>query len=919
MTSPFPVGELPVFVDIAPGASPAGTIDSWDPYWVDITDDTRERPKIVIEEGIPDEANQADPGVCSLTLNNGFSNVTSTLGRLGCYSPRNPRGPYACTLAKNTPLRVRLQRGKDSFQRTRALGTGWGTSESGLAWSSTANLGTDGTLGRGLMGAGGITTAVGAGTWDFDLTTGIMLDALPGTGNYRLFLINFRRSGTANFYQCRIDFNPDATISMYLQRTILSSTVTLTGVSTPSLGTVTANTEYKVRVKAEGGFLAAKIWLGTNPEPASWNATASNEGGYTLDNTALGTNIQFNANLIGTPAASNYYWSPITISSYPFLGTVPEWPVRWDKSGNDRTVPIKAAGVLRRLQQGKSPTKSPLYSFIDATKPAAVWTMEDGSGATTASSQTPGVSAATIYNTSPGGWDGPPLLGGTSSQYTVEVDTTISGTLPRITPNGSWLAWFAFYMPVLPVTNPTIFRIRASGTVAQWDLKISDSFGGVMYLVGQAADGTVLVNQSITYVPGQWTVGQVEIQQTGGNFTGRVVNYQFGTGAVNGATSGAVAGNIGAPQAWSIYGQTGFQASAAGPVAFWNTIPSVNIPNLMLSADGFVGEDAGTRAKRLATERGVRLDLISGGRSSLMGVQTSDKFLDVLGECADTDIGFLTEFRGGLRYRTRGRRYAQNAVMTLDFALGQIAEPPEPTDDDRYLRNDITVTRKNGGSARAFDSASIAANDLYDTSYDINPASDDDLPGQANFRLYLGTWDDLRWPSIVLDLRRNAGTTDFLERATALAPGSRIVINNPPDDLPVGSLSLLVEGIKQTLEPYGWRMELVCSPYGPWEIPDFRTTAGTNLVDLVDSTLGSAEAATAVGASDSWTITNTGRNWSATNVPFNWKVKNEVVTVTAITGTGTQTATVTRGVNGFTETHSIGESISLNTPLYIAL
>lgn len=919
MTSPFPIGELPVSVDIAPGASPAGTVDSWDPYWVDVTADTRERPKIVIEEGIPDEANQADPGTCALTFNNGFSKVAATLGRLGCYSPRNPQGPYAGKLAKNTPLRVRLLRGKDTFQRTRAIGTGWGTSESGIAWSSTNNLGTDGT-GRGVMAASGaITTAVNAGTWDFDLTTGISLDVLPGTGNYRIFLINYRRSGTANFYQLRIDINPDATMSVYLQRTIASVGATVVGVSTPGIGTVTTGTLYKVRLKAEGGFIGAKVWLGTNPEPAGWNASDNNQGVYTLDNTALGTNIQFNVSSIGSPPATNYYWHGVTINSYPFLGTVPSWPVRWDKSGNDTTVPIQAAGVLRRLQQGKSPTKSPLYSYIDAIKPAALWTLEDESGATAASSQTPGVAAATIYNTSPGGWDGPPILGGTSSQYTVEVDTTISGTLPRITPNGSWLAWFAFYMPVLPVTNPTIFRIRASGTVVQWDLKISDSFGGVMYLVGQAADGTVLVNQSITYVPGQWTVGQVEIQQTGGNFTGRVVNYQFGTGAVNGATSSAVAGNIGAPQAWSIYGQTGFQASAAGPVAFWNTIPSVNIPNLMLSANGFAGEDAGTRAKRLAAERGVRLDLISGGRSSLMGRQTADKFLDVLKEVSDTDLGLLTEFRGGLRYRTRGRRYAQNAVMTLDFALGQVADAPEPTDDDRALRNDVTVTRKNGGSARAFDSASIAANDLYDTSYDINPASDDDLPGQANFRLYLGTWDDLRWPSITLDLRRNAGTSNFLERATALSPGSRINILNPPANLPVGTLSLLVEGIQQTLEPYGWRMELACSPYGPWDIPDFRTTAGTNLVDLVGSTLGSAEAATAVGFSDTWTITNALRDWSAANVPFNWQVKNEVVTVTAITGTGTQTATVTRGVNGFTESHSIGESINLATPLYIAL
>ena len=921
MTQPWPVGELPVFVDIAPGANPGASMDTWEPYWVDITKDTREAPRIVIEEGIPDEANQADPGKCSLTVNNGVSKVASTLGKVGCYSPRNPLGPYRGKLAKNTPLRIRLQRGIDTFQRTRSMGTGWGTSESGIVWSSTANLGTDGTNGRGIMNSGAVsTTAVNAGTWDFELTTGIAVDALPGTGNYKIFLINFRRNGSTNTYTFRIDFNPDATISMYLQRTIAGVQTTIIGVGTPSLGTVTANTRYNLRLKVDGGNLWGRIWNAAGAEPTNWLINSSGEGAYTLDNTSLGTNIQFSGNQIGTPATTQSYWYPITIHSYPFVGTVPEWPVKWDKSGNDSTVPISAAGVLRRLQQGKTPVRSPLNSYIVATAPVGLWMMEDSGDVDLASAQTPNTVGATLYNTDPGGWNGPPLLGGTASQYTVEVDTTISGTVPRMTPQGSWFAWFVFYMPVLPVTNPTIFRVRASGTITQWDFKISDQFGGVAYLVGQNNDGTVLVNQSISYVPGQWCVGQIEIQQTGSTFTGRIVKYQLGDGGVSGATAPAVTGSIGTPQAWSIYGQTGFQASAAGPVAFWDHIPGINIANLMLSGNGFLGEDADDRIARLCAERGVKLDLINGGAVSQLGVQSVDRFLNVLAEAAETDLGLLTEFRGGLRYRTRGRRYGQSAIMTLDFAAGHVAEPPEPTDDDQRLRNDVTVSRKSGGTARAFDQASIDAHDLYDTSYDINPSSDAVLPNHANWRLFLGTWDEMRWPSITIDLRRNYGVSNFTERATALAPGSRILLANPPSNLPIGTVDLLVEAIKTTMEPYGWRMELVCSPYGPWNIPDFRTTAGTNLVDLVGSTLASAESgALAIGATDTWSITNTGRDWTSATLPFNWLVDDEVVTVTAISGTGTQTATVTRGANGIVQAHSIGAEVHLATPLYIAL
>lgn len=909
---PFPQTELPISVDIAPGGSPASSPDTWDPLWVDITKDVRVAAGITVDEGVPDEANQADPSEATMTLNNGASKVAATLGQRGCYSPRNALGPYWGKLAKNTPLRVRIQRGRDTWNRVQAVG--WGVSESGITWSGAANvnLSTDGT--RGIQTPGGITTAVGAGAWDFDLTVTVALDALPGAGGDALQYINFRRSGVSNFYVLIIDWTPAGNLVLFLQRTIAGVTDTIGSIT---VDTAIPNVPFKVRLKAEGGFIGGKAWRASNSEPINWQINNPNEGAYTLDNTALSTNIQFNCAFASTPTTTKFYWSNLTINSYPFIGTVPQFPVRWDKSGNDSWVSLKAAGVLRRLQQGSSPLRDPFYSYVDSLNPAGLWLLNDESGATLAGAATPGLRGATIYETSPGGWNGI-QFGGTSSQYDVSDITTISGTLPRMVPNGSWLGWFTFYMPVLPVTNPVIFRTRASGTVTTWDVRVSDDFGGVIYLVGVNPDGTVLVNVSTPYTPGQWVVGQVEIQQTGGNFTGRIVAYHVTTGVVNGSTSGAVAGTIGAPNAWSIYGSTGFQDGGAGPVAFFPFIPSVSIPSLLAAARGFKDEDATARAIRLAGERGVRLDVQNGGRDTPMGIQTAETFLDLMEECATTEMGLLTEFRGGLRWRARGRRFGQNVRMALDFALGHIKDPPEPTDDDRFIRNDVTVERKNGGSARAYDPDSILASDTYDTSVTVNTSTDEVLPSHAGWRLHLGTWDEVRWPSITLDLARNATLANFVERATALDPGAYITLANPPVELPGTPIRLLVEALKHRFGPFEWTIELTCTPYGPWIVPKVvDTSAVYSHVDLVGSTLSSSESATAIGATDTWTVTNVGRDWSTTAVPFHWRVGGEVVEVTAISGSGTQTATVTRGVEGFTKAHAPGELVSLAYPLFL--
>jgi hypothetical protein len=909
---PFPQTPLQVFIDIAPGASPAGSVDSWDPFWVDVTNDVRVAQGVVIDEGIPDEAFQADPGTCSLTVNNGSSKVPSTLGLTGCYSPRNATGPYWGKLLRNTPLRVRMQRISDTFTRVTASGS-WGVSDNGVTWSGTSSaLSTDGSRALVTLAAANTvasSTANGAGAFDFDMTGTVQVNAVSSGGDW-VHQVAFRRNATSgNQYVFQMDWSPTA-VNLFLNRIIGSTTVVASLVG-PSY---TANTDYKFRLKADGAFVGAKFWLGSGSEPAAWTISSTAEGGYNLDNTALGGSLQLTCTrLTGNVGTTVGTWDNVVANAPMFVGTVPEWPVRWDKSGNDSTVPIKAAGVLRRLQAGANPVKSPLYSYLDQFGPTGLWALEDSSGATVAASQTSGAAPAYIFSTTPGGWS-VPKLGGTASQYTVAVDTTISSTLPRSTPSGGWSFLFAFYMPVLPVTNPLIFRVRAGGTVAQWDVRASDDFGGVVYIVATTSDGTVVINTSTPFVPGRWNIAQVEVTQaTGTTVTGRIVCYDLQTGAVGGATSGAITATMGSPNSWALYGSTGFQSGAAGPVVFYAKLSPVTTANLVAAGRGFAAETADARIARLCAERGVRLDLLTGTGSKL-GVQSSDSLLNVLVEAATTDLGLLTEFHGGLRYRPRVRRYNQNARLALDFAQKHIADPPEPTDDDQRLVNDVTVSRKNGTqSVRAYDSANITSHGIYDTSLTINPYADSDLPSQASFRLYLGTWDELRWPTIAINLAANPA---LIASAVSLDPGALVTVANPPSNLPVGTLYLLVEAVKHTLTPFGWYLELTCSPYGPWRILDQIVTNARNRINIAGSTLTAGINSSVTSLS----VTNTGSIWSAAAVPFDINLNGEAMTVTAITGTTVQAFTVTRGANTTTaKAHTAGETVNLDAIMYVAL
>ena len=117
------------------------------------------------------------------------------------------------------------------------------------------------------------------------------------------------------------------------------------------------------------------------PEPSSVTMTLNNRDGRFSPRNPTGPYY----GLIGrnTPIRVSVALDAIDpADQVRFVGEVSEWPTRWDKSGWDVWTSITAQGVLRRLQQGAGPVRSPFRWGMLTPRfngvVEAYWPMEDG-------------------------------------------------------------------------------------------------------------------------------------------------------------------------------------------------------------------------------------------------------------------------------------------------------------------------------------------------------------------------------------------------------------------------------------------------------------------------------------------------------------------------------------------------------------
>lgn len=918
-------------VEIAPGGDPADS-STW--VWQEITQYVRHEQGVTITTGRKDEGGSVDASVCQLTLDN-------TDGR---FSPRNPNGAYYPNLGLNTPLRVRWG-GKTPVGDDNSNTTGTASHVAPSVNASANSMLVSSWMSGGASAINytipGSMTAVGTET---DGSTSTMHTARENVGAGA----TGTRTATASLSV------PYAAVSVALSGTGSAPTLeqTLGGTTTSSV----ANQTTAVGTQAGWWLLAIQANRLADPndlmpaQPGGSDAGSNGTPYWTLvaDTGAHGTLprvkawIRMVANtgeqtvqFVRGVASGDMHMRVMVLSGMGaerFTGFVSEWPPRWDKTGIDAVVPIQADGILRRLRQG-GVLRSSLYRDItgQSDSPAGYWPMEDPSGSVIGASGVGG-NAMRPYVFDPA------LLTSTDVTPQWGNDSIPDGSQGGVQLPAGWAAQSA-----VPATQTTTISL------VQWTVEF-----WVQFEVAGAGDLVVQLQ-----APGEDNIQLFEIL-VGNGLTMRGLNEDRSSvtsilpGGVGTPTAGAGPHHIvvtkvpdagGVPD--EVFGyvdgvlvqsadldgsnrinqisvqndHTTGDAATVCHVAVWErALTAAEVADRYKAGVAFVGETAGARMARLCGEEGVPFAIVGlNGDTAPMGPQTPQPLLSLLLECEDADGGILHEDSAnragpaGLTYLTRFNRYNRAPIVALDVDSGHVADPPEPTDDDRHITNDITATRTAGGQATAIDD-STSSKGTYDKSISVNVATDDQLPHIAGWLLHLGTVDEMRWPQIQLDLASNPS---LIPTWLALPIGGRLTIDHTITQLPGVDVDILVEGWTERIDQFQWDVELNCVPASPWKVGVWDTSRwDTSGSELATQFVAGTDTSMSVSVTDGPLWTTAGGDF-----PFDIRVSGVVLRVTAISGASSpQTFTVQQvPINGITKTIPAGSALSLAEPMVWAL
>jgi len=565
-------------------------------------------------------------------------------------------------------------------------------------------------------------------------------------------------------------------------------------------------------------------------------------------------------------------WATIDPGSGPVTRMaqfVNEWPTRWDRSATDSTVEIACSGVMRRLSQGadkKSAIRRTLTGGAQPT-PFAYYPMEDGSSATSVAS---GLSGGSPLR-------GTPVFGSAfgGSAGSIDLSKVVDGAL--------------FTSLTLPDAKgfqvEFVYTAPAGQTIAPIALYSGANLvGGGPTLTGDGLPHHYSV--SYTQIPGG---GIVFSEYSDGVLTNCAVQ---GLGVFTLASSLTIvvrnaAGHPGSLAHLTVYKFADVTAGAAflGPPAI--VAPLGSPATRALAANGYAGEQATDRMRRVAAEEGIQMYCPSGV-SVAMGAQPVDTALNVFRDCETVDQGVLYEANWGLGYQSLDDRANQSVGMALDKNLGHIAVEPEPADDDQRIRNRWTVNRQGGSSVVVEQTSGPMGTQpggpgVYDDSKTVNVGADTQLRDQAYWRLHLSTVDEDRWPNLPL---RFHGTPDLIPAWLRLGFGARVTLANIAAQMTPDLIDAVIEGWAERWDPTSWEAVLNTSPYSPYRVSVMANTTGDTGEFLGWADFDSLALAAAVDTvATSWQVNASPLDTTlADDFPRDMLIAGERVTVTACSG-----------------------------------
>ncbi|MGD6750996.1 hypothetical protein [Streptomyces sp. BH105] len=853
--------------------------------WTDITSDVYTRDPITHTRGIRSGATTAEPASVPLTINN----------RDGKFSPRNPMSPLYGLIGRNTPVRLSLPDGDHFLDLD-------GTAENYASTPDTAALDITGDLDLRIeLSASwhrpGVQTLIGK--WGG-----------PGQRSYLMRLedgqlrLYFSLDGTINYTAAK-------TLPALPERAALRSTLDVdNGAGQWTISHFWAPTLdgpwEQFGTFDYGGVPTAPLSLFPGPAPLAIGPvdTSTNPPRLPVEGKVYRAEVRsgINGTIVARPdfttrpvgAASfadsaGKTWSYSGVAAVAdrrdlFAGEIASWPQKWVASGADVWTPVQAAGILRRYGQGVKALDSTLRRRVPSGAPIAYWPMEEDREAARAYSPIAGVRPAAMTNVEFASLDTLP-----SSRALPKIGE--GGTLSAIVPPHTADQWQMEVVynagdkpPASSGEHQELIGVSTTGTVRRWVVSLRE---GSARLFGYDSSGTDIIFRSAS-VSADVFHGWVRLRLWARDNGSGGVDYRMAFQDVGG-DSGGIGGTLSGAAGYV----TAVTANWAAPmkdygIGHLSVLPTADSALYTGSDSGYAGETAWARMLRLANEESIPISRIAGPLTpQRVGPQRPETLLTLFQEAADADGGMLVESRDrlGLLYRDRSSLYTQEPALVLDYAAGQIvAGSLEPTDDDDATRNDITVSRTGGSSARAVleeGPLSVlpppAGIGLYDESVTLNVDDDVQLESIAPWRLHLGTYDGARYPSVTLRLHKHP---ELIDTVLAMREGDILRIVNLPPWVAYGPVDLILTGLSETYMPRTWTVTFTCEPGGPW-----MTAKADHPIygkaDTGGSQLGSAVTATGTALAVRTTV---GPQWTTDpkEAPFDVQFGGEVARVDAV-------------------------------------
>lgn len=625
-----------------------------------------------------------------------------------------------------------------------------------------------------------------------------------------------------------------------------------------------------------------------------------------------------------------------------FVGEVASWPPEWDYSEHDVWVPVTAAGVRRRLGQGRAVRDVMSRVFLTSPGSLGYWPMSDPNDSTyfaaLSSGGAPLVPSGTVdYAANSSAFPGLPALA-TFNGATAVADLPASANILT--------AGLLVFAPsgLGALTHSLLTIMYTGGGVGFAELGLLANTGQLSLSLYNAA-GAFIAGAStgvVDDIRNRAVRVQAKVYQNGANVEMILSVATLGAANVD-YTDTANTLTLGTP--------TRIGVGDSGAIASRTPITGISVGQLAVAAadldpayylrpmELYAGETAFGRILRLCAEEGV--DLAAGGPTGpgdygvALGPQLPGTLLGLLDEAALADDGVLAEAVDdtGLVYTVGFDLYNQAAAATVSYALGHLREFA-PVEDDQGLVNDLTVARADGGSARyELTTGALSVQDppdgvgRYDASLSLSVESDDQLPDQASWRVRQGTIDEARYPGIGLDLPNCGLHSGDIDDLLALREGQMFIVQDPPgfagapDDI-----RQLVLGWTETIRAHTWEFTLTGRPAAGHDVgvynddndflllePGSRYSSdGTVTAEALDTTENAIDVSTPSGPI--WTT-------DPAEYPFYLNVGGEQIRAAGCTGSGTaQTFTgCTRSVNGVVKSHLIGAEVTLWQPARYAL